>query len=70
MAVNKVIYGNVTLVDLTADTVKQNKVLKDETFHENDGSIKTGTAGAMVSGSTLIIPSSQGSVSGSTLTLT
>ena len=41
--VNKVIYGGTTLIDLTGDTATADKVLKAYTFHEADGSIKTGT---------------------------
>lgn len=41
--VNKVIYGGTTLIDLTADTATADKVLKTYTFHEADGSTKTGT---------------------------
>ena len=40
---NKVIYGGDTLIDLTADTVEQNKVLAGYTFHHNSGAIQTGT---------------------------
>ena len=35
--VNKVVYGNQTLIDLTADTVTPNKVLSGYTFHGADG---------------------------------
>lgn len=40
---NKVIYGGETLIDLTSDTVEQNKVLAGYTFHHKSGAIQTGT---------------------------
>ena len=43
MAVNKVIYGGVTLLDLTKDTVTAEKLLKGETAHGKDGSPIVGT---------------------------
>lgn len=43
MAVSKVIYGDETLIDLTADTVKQDRVLKNYTFHGADGVQLPGT---------------------------
>lgn len=43
MAVNKVIYGGETLIDLTADTVTEDKLLKNYTAHAKDGSQITGT---------------------------
>lgn len=69
MAVNKVIYGDTTLIDLTGDTVAADKVLSGYTFHDKSGTIDTGTAGAYVTGTNLVISSSQGSVSGTNLTL-
>lgn len=41
-AINKVIYGNRTLIDLTNDTVAADKVLDGYTFHAADGTTKTG----------------------------
>lgn len=41
--INKVIYDGNTLIDLTGDTVEQNKVLSGYTFHAKDGTIKTGS---------------------------
>lgn len=67
--VNKVIYGNSTLLDLTSDTVSADKVLSGYTFHDKSGASVTGTAGASVVGTNLIIPSSMGSVSNDNLTL-
>ena len=43
MAINKVVYGNNTLVDLTEDTVTENKVLEGETFHDASGQKRTGS---------------------------
>lgn len=39
---NKVVYGGETLIDLTADTVEQDKVLSGYTFHHKSGEILTG----------------------------
>lgn len=43
MAISKVVYGGNTLIDLTADTVKSDKVLKGYTTHGADGEPITGT---------------------------
>lgn len=43
MAINKIIYGGETLIDLTADTVSADKVLTGITFHGKDGVKTTGT---------------------------
>jgi hypothetical protein len=43
MAVSKVIYGGETLIDLTKDTVKEDKLLKGYTAHGADGEKITGT---------------------------
>lgn len=42
MAINKVVYGGTTLVDLTGDTVASNKMLQGTTAHGADGSVITG----------------------------
>ena len=42
-AINKVIYGGRTLIDLTADTVTQSDVLSGVQFHLPSGEIATGT---------------------------
>lgn len=42
--VNKVVYGNNTLIDLTSDTATEDKVLQGYTFHKADGTQATGTA--------------------------
>ena len=41
--INKVVYGGNTLIDLTADTVTADKVLKDYTFHLASGVTASGT---------------------------
>lgn len=41
--INKVIYGGKTLIDLTADTVTADKLLKDYTAHDKSGAPITGT---------------------------
>ena len=41
--VNKVVYGNTTLIDLTSDTVTEEKVLSGYSFHKADGSTVTGS---------------------------
>lgn len=43
MAISKVVYGGNTLIDLTADTVKADKILKSYTAHGADGEPITGT---------------------------
>lgn len=43
MAISKVIYGGTTLIDLTTDTVTEDKLLKGITAHGADGEKITGT---------------------------
>lgn len=43
MAISKVVYGGNTLIDLTADTIKQDKLLKGYTAHGADGVVITGS---------------------------
>lgn len=43
MAISKVVYGGNTLIDLTADTIKKDKLLKGITAHGADGEPITGT---------------------------
>lgn len=43
MAVNKVIYGGNTLIDLTGDTVTPDKLAKNVTAHDKSGAVITGT---------------------------
>ncbi len=66
MAVNKVVYGNKTLIDLSGDTlVSADQLLKDIVAHCKDGSTITGTmeaGGGGVTGITtgIYIPASTG----------
>ena len=41
--INKVVYGGRVLIDLTADTVTADKLLKDITAHDKSGATVTGT---------------------------
>lgn len=41
--VNKIIYGNTTLIDLTSDTVEASDILTGKTAHDKSGAIITGT---------------------------
>ena len=43
MAISKVIFGGDTLIDLTADTVTADQILKGKTAHGADGEVITGT---------------------------
>ena len=43
MAINKVVYGNTTLIDLSGDTVSVSDVVSGVTFHLRDGTSGTGT---------------------------
>ena len=43
MAINKVVYGTQTLIDLTADTVVADKMLAGYTAHDQSGTQITGT---------------------------
>ncbi len=43
MAINKVIYGDTTLIDLTADTVTADKILASYTAHDASGAVITGS---------------------------
>lgn len=43
MAISKVVYGGNTLIDLTADTIKEEKILKGYTAHGADGEPIVGT---------------------------
>lgn len=46
MAVNKVLFGTETLLDLTGDTVTADKVAEGVIFHAPDGTQQTGTLAA------------------------
>ena len=47
MAINKVVYGNSTLIDLTSDTVEEGALLSGYTAHDRSGSAISGTVGTM-----------------------
>lgn len=55
MAVNKVIYGNQTLIDLTQDTVEADKLLEGFTAHKADGTQIVGTASGGGGGKQLVL---------------
>lgn len=63
MAINKVVYGNTTLLDLTNDTVASEKMLQGVTAHAANGSTVTGTiitktsSALSASGSVVNVPS-------------
>jgi hypothetical protein len=42
--VSKVVLGSETLIDLTGDTVSEDKVLNGYTFHDKTGAVKTGSS--------------------------
>ena len=44
MGINKVQYGNTTLIDLTSDTVTADKLMQGYTAHDRTGALITGTA--------------------------
>jgi hypothetical protein len=44
MTANKVVYGDKILIDLTADTVTDESLIRGYTAHKADGTIITGTA--------------------------
>lgn len=41
--INKVVFGNTTLIDLTADTVTADKIIANYTAHDASGAVITGT---------------------------
>ena len=55
-AINKVVYGDRTLIDLTEDTVHPDRMYKGDTAHAADGTEITGTAEITVQNTTLIMP--------------
>lgn len=44
MAVNKIVYGSKTLIDLTSDTVTEDCLINGHTAHKSDGTIISGKA--------------------------
>ena len=45
MGINKVQYGNTTLIDLTSDTVTADKLMQGITAHDRSGALINGTIG-------------------------
>ena len=45
MAINKVVYGGNTLIDLSGDSVTEDKLVRGATAHNAAGEKITGTAG-------------------------
>jgi len=74
MAINKVVYGNNTLIDLTSDTVTADKVSSGYTFHDASGTLRTGTgssgSSATVLGGVLIAGDTELSFNSSAITAT
>jgi len=56
VAVNKVIVNNITIIDLTSDTITASNLYKGITAHDKSGQSITGTAEVTVSGEILIMP--------------
>lgn len=76
MGINKVQYGNTTLIDLTADTVTADKLMEGYTAHDRSGALITGTATGGGGGSVtqdqdgyIVLPSTGGGGGGSSYTL-
>ncbi len=53
MAINKVVYGGTTLLDLTGDTVTADKLMQGYTAHDRKGELITGTATGGIDGDNL-----------------
>ena len=43
MGINKIQYGNTTLIDLTSDTVTADKLMQGYTAHDRSGAVINGT---------------------------
>lgn len=64
MAINKVVYGDQTLVDLTSDTATAEDVAQGKTFHDASGQLRTGsnTGGVVdveVNGTSVVDPTTK-----------
>lgn len=59
MAINKIIYGGRTLLDLTGDNIQADKVLLDIQFHGPDGEVYTGTCTFDVDSSSATLKASE-----------
>lgn len=53
MGINKVQYGNTTLIDLTSDTVTADKLMQGYTAHDRTGALIMGTATGGIDGDNL-----------------
>ena len=53
MGINKIQYGNTTLIDLTSDTVTADKLMQGYTAHDRTGALITGTATGGIDGNSL-----------------
>ena len=60
MAINKVVYGNSTLIDLSNDTITVSDVVSGVTFHLKDGTTGSGT---IVNGNNLDYGITDGTIS-------
>ena len=56
MAINKVVYGDTTLIDLTSDTVTADKLITGIVAHDKSGAVITGTAPAVSNQNKSITP--------------
>ena len=54
-AINKVVYGDKTLIDLTADTVTKDKLARGYKAHEKHGGLITGTADILTCAKKVVI---------------
>jgi len=68
MAINKVIYGGRTLIDLSGDTVTADKILDGFTAHDKKGETITGTCKYDVDSSDVILQGKTAYVRGKKLT--
>lgn len=70
MAKNKVVYGGVVLIDLTADKITAGDLVKGNTAHNAAGQIISGALPiGLVYNDTLILLRNQATVSGTTLNI-
>lgn len=64
MGVNKVVYGNETLIDLTSDTVSSEVLLSGYTAHNAAGNLITGSASSGTNAYDYVVEESHNSSSG------
>lgn len=53
MAINKVVYGNDVLIDLSSDTAEASDVAQGKTFHLKNGAQAVGTAEDLINSDTV-----------------